>query len=675
VTSANPLFAPSTLPYQLPPFDHITPEHYEEAFLTGMAEQRREMAAIAADTAEPTFGNTLVAMERTGALLKRTTAAFELVSSADKSPELEEVEKRTVPLLAEHYDAIFMDRKLYARVGAIHAARESLGLDAQDAWLLERYHIEFVRAGAHLSDVDAERVKALNTELATLSTEFWNRVRAESKARTVSVTEVSELDGMADDAIEAARVGDRFEIGLLNMTAQPALASLTNRSLRERIFRASAGRCIEGGSNDTREIITRIATLRAEVAAIMGYPHFAAYQIADNTARTAEAVTDMLGRLAPAAVANAGQEAADLQAIIDASGAGHRLAPWDWAFYSEQVRKQRYGIDEAEIRPYLELERVLQDGVFYAATKLYGITFTERADLRGYNDDVRVFEVFDADGSPLGLYLADYYTRETKSGGAWMQNVRTPNPIDGTLGVVTNNMNITKPPTGQPTLLTMDQVGTMFHEFGHALHGLFGTSRWPRFAGAEAPRDFVEFPSQVNEMWVLDPEVLANYARHVETGEPLPAKIVETLVESAAFNEGFATTEYLAASLLDLAWHTLPLGADPGDVEEFERRALEAAGVALEEVPPRYRSGYFGHIFSGTAYAAGYYGYIWSEILDADTVEWFRDNGGLTRANGDRYRYELLAKCGSGDAMAVYEAFRGRAPQVEPLLKRRKLAS
>jgi peptidyl-dipeptidase Dcp len=672
VTSANPLFNASTLPYELPPFTDIRPEHYEEAILAGMAEQRRDVAAIAADSAAPTFDNTLVAMERTGVLLRRATGAFELVASADKSPALEDVEKKVAPLMAEHYDAIFMDRSLYARVGALHAAQAELGLDAGESWLLERYHTEFVRAGAHLGEADSERVKALNTELATLCTDFWNRVRADTKGRTVTVTDEADLDGLSDDAIEAAQVGDHFEIGLLNTTAQPALASLTNRSLREQIFRASAGRCIEGGPNDTREIIGSIVTKRAEMAAIMGYPHFAAYQIADNTARTAEAVTDMLGRLAPAAVANARQEAADLQAIV---GDDHQLAAWDWAFYTEQVRKQRYGIDEAEIRPYLELERVLRDGVFYAATQLYGITFTERPDLHGYNGDVRVFEVFEADGSPLGLYLADYYTRDTKSGGAWMQNVRTPNPIEGTLGIVTNNLNITKPSPGQPTLLTMDEVVTMFHEFGHALHGLFGASRWPRFAGANAPRDFVEFPSQVNEVWVLDPQVLANYARHVETGEPLPESIVETLVESAAFNEGFDTTEYLIASLLDLAWHMLPAGTEPGDVEAFERRALEAAGVAVEEVPPRYRSGYFGHIFSGTAYAAGYYGYIWSEVLDADTVEWFRENGGLTRANGDRYRHELLAKCGSADAMQVYEAFRGRAPEVEPLLKRRRLTA
>ncbi|HEY1485883.1 MAG TPA: M3 family metallopeptidase, partial [Micromonosporaceae bacterium] len=472
MTSANPLFHVSPLPYQLPPFAEIAPEHYEEAHLAGMAEQRREMDAIATDPAAPTFANTLEAMERTGALLRRTADAFELVASADKSPELEAIEERLAPLLAAHDDAIFMDRRLYARIRSLYDARHTLDLDEPSGWLLERYHTEFVRAGAHLDDAAADRVKALNTELATLCTDFWNRVRAETKAATVTVTDSAELDGLPADALEAARVDGGFAIGLLNMTVQPALASLTNRALRERIFRTSIERCVSGGPNDTREIIASIVTKRAEVAEIMGYPHFAAYQIADNTARTVDAVSDMLGKLAPAAVANAAQEAADLQAVIDASGAGHQVEPWDWAFYSEQVRRERYGVDEAEIRPYLELERVLRDGVFFAATKLYGITFTERLDLRGYNDDVRVFEVSEADGAPLGLYLADYYTRPTKSGGAWMQSLRTPNDIDGTLAVVTNNMNITKPPAGQPTLLTLDEVGTMFHEFGHALHGL-----------------------------------------------------------------------------------------------------------------------------------------------------------------------------------------------------------
>jgi peptidyl-dipeptidase Dcp len=672
VTSANPLLTTSDLPYQLPHFALITPAHYEDAYLTGMADQLREIEAIATDEAEPTFDNTVVAMERSGALLRRIGALFQLVTSADTNPELEAIEQRTSPLLAAHDDAIFLDRRLYQRVHALYHNRDALGLDADEAWLLERRHTEFVRAGADLSDADMERLKALNASLATLCTDFSNLVRAGIKDATLDVAS-SDLDGLSEGEIAAARDGDTYRIDFRNTSGQPPLASLTNRAVRERVFRASIGRGTSGGENDTRDLVTSIVTQRAERAELMGYPHHAAYQIADNTARTVEAVTDMLGKLAPAAVANARQEAADLQAVIDADGGDFTLAPWDWAFYSERVRRERYGIDEAEVRPYLELERVLHDGVFFAATKLFGITFEERPELRGYNDDVRVFEVFEADGSQLGLFLADFYTRSSKSGGAWMTSLETPNDIDATLAVVTNNLNITKPPAGQPTLLRLDEVRTMFHEFGHALHGLFGKARWPKFAGTRSPRDFVEFPSQVNEVWMLYPEVLANYARHIETGAPLPQSIVDKLIESEAFNEGFATTEYLAASLLDLAWHTLTAGTAPGDVLEFEADALAKAGVAVDEVPPRYRTGYFSHIFSGVPYSAGYYSYIWSEILDADTVDWFHSNGGLTRANGDRYRYQLLGKCGSADPLEVYRAFRGREPEVGPLLKRRRL--
>jgi peptidyl-dipeptidase Dcp len=680
MTLTNPLFTRSALPYELPPFADIADAHYEEAILAGMAAQSAEIEAIATDPAAPTFDNTLVALERSGELLRRAYNIFDLVNGADTTPELDAANERLAPLLAAHDDAIHLDARLYARVRALYDGRDALGLDGPEAWLLERHHTEFLRAGADLGPAEQARLRDLNAELASLQAEFDVKVRAGLKAATVDFDDVADLAGLTGDAIasaaEAAKGRDAaYSLNLIMPTAQPALAQLTDRGVRERVFRASVGRGTDGGPHDTRALVVKLAAKRAEKAALFGYPHFAGYQIADNTARTADAAIGMLTRLAPAAVANAAAEAADLQAVIDAEGGGFTLAPWDWAFYTEKVRRARYDIDSAALRPWFEMERVLRDGVFFAATELYGITFTARPDLRGYHDDVRVYEVFDADGEPLGLYLADLFTRPSKSGGAWMQSLRTPNDIDGTRPVVTNNMNVPKPPPGQPALMTFDEVGTLFHEFGHALHGLFGTGRWPSVAGTEVPRDFVEFPSQVNEMWVMWPAVLDNYAKHVETGEPLPAEVVAKLRAAERFNEGFATTEYLAASLLDLAYHTLAPGESIDDVLEFEAKALAAAGVAVEAVPTRYRSGYFAHIFTGTAYSAGYYSYIWSEILDADTVEWFTESGGLTRANGDRYRYELLGKAGSGDAMAVYRAFRGRDAEIAPLLVRRGLTT
>jgi peptidyl-dipeptidase Dcp len=681
MTSTNPLLSISDLPYQLPRFAEVRSEHYEEAIMAGMALHRDEIEAIAADPAPATFDNTLVAMERSGALLSRVHDVFALVSRADATPELDAIDERVAPLLAAHHDAIYLDRRLFARVNALYEQREHLGLDATESWLLERYQTDFVRAGAALDETQQVAVRALNAELATLTTEFEVKVRAETKALTIDVDDLARLDGLSDDAIAAAAEAARdrdgtspYALTLILPTGQPALASLTDRGLREEIFRAAISRGTRGGDNDTTDLVLRIAALRARRAEIFGYPSHAAYRIADFTARTVDAVQDMLGRLAPAAVANAATEAADLQAVIDADGAGFALAPWDWAFYTERVRAAKYDLDENALRPYFELDRVLHDGVFFAANQLYGITFSERTDLAGYHPEVRAFEVFEADGTPLGLYLADYFTRPTKAGGAWMESLRTPNDIDGTRPVVTNNMNINKAPAGRPTLLSLDETRTMFHEFGHALHGLFGAARWPKFAGTESPRDFVEYPSQVNEVWMLWPEVLANYATHVETGEPLPEDIVDRLRATETFNEGFATTEYLAASLLDLAWHSLSPQDTVDDVLSFEAAALAKAGVAVDAVPPRYRSGYFAHIFAGD-YSAGYFSYIWSEVLDADTVEWFTENGGLTRAAGDAFRFNLLGKCGSADPLTVYRAFRGRDPHIEPLLKRRGLAT
>ncbi|MEV4132328.1 M3 family metallopeptidase [Dactylosporangium sp. NPDC049742] len=683
MTTDNPFFAASDLPYQLPPFDRIETGHYLPAFERGMAEQRAEVEAIASLPEPPTFDNTLVALERSGRVLQRVSAAFFNVTSSDTSPEVQEIESRVVPLLSAHGDAIMLDRRLFERIEQLYARRDALALDAEPAWLLERYHTEFVRAGARLSEQEHVRLRELNAELAALATEFGNKVRDGMKAAAVVVEDAADLAGLSADAIAAAEVAARdrgltggYALNLILPTAQPALASLHSREVRERLHTASVGRGIGGGAaggdHDTTALVLRIVRLRAERARLLGFEHHAAYNIADNTARSVGAVQEMLAKLAPAAVANARIEAEDLQEAI---GDAFTLQPWDWAYYTEQIRRDRYAIDEAELRPYFELERVLRDGVFHAAGRLYGIRFEERPDLPAYHGDARVFEVFDRDGGPLGLFIGDFFTRPSKRGGAWANALVPQSRLFGTAPVVVNNLNINRAPEGEPTLLTLDEVRTLFHEFGHALHTLFSQVHFPKFAGTRVPRDFVEYPSQVNEVWMLWPEVLANYATHHRTGEPLPQSVVERLQAAEQFNKGFATTEYLAATLLDLAWHTLTVEEAEAvtDVLAFEAAALERAGVAVPFVPPRYRTAYFAHIFSGAAYSAGYYSYIWSEVLDADTVDWLTEQGGLRRELGDAFRDGLLAKGGSADSMEVYRAFRGRDPLIEPLLKRRGL--
>ncbi|WP_158891787.1 M3 family metallopeptidase [Amycolatopsis anabasis] len=675
----NPFAVPSALPYGLPPFDRITDEHYLPAFEAGLAEQSREVEAIASDPEPPTFENTIVALERSGRLLTRVAAVFFNLTSSDTNATRQRIQATVAPRLAAHHDAVYLNAGLFARVRELFDRRESLGLDAESAWLLERTHTDFQRAGAGLGEADQRRLRELNEELSTLSTRFQENLLSDTNELAIVVDDVAELAGLSADAIAAAgeAANARGEHGkyVLNLglpTAQPALASLENRALRERVFTASISRGNRENDYANAPVLARIATLRAERAALLGFPHHAAYQISDLTAGTAEAAVGLLERLAPVAVRNAKAEAEELQRFLEADEPGAELRPWDWAFYAERVRKDRFDIDSAELRPYFELNRVLTDGVFYAATRLYGLTFTERHDLPKYHPEVRVFEVFDADGSPLGLFLGDYYTRDSKRGGAWMNNFVDQSELLGDRPVVVNNLNIARPPEGEPTLLTFDEVVTAFHEFGHALHGLLSHVRYPRFSGTSVPGDFVEYPSQVNEMWLLWPEVLANYARHHETGEPLPQRLVDRLLESQQYGEGFTTTEYLAAALLDQAWHGIEADDRVEDVARFEADALEKAGVALASVPPRYRSTYFAHIFSG-GYSAGYYSYIWSEVLDADTVEWFRENGGLTRENGDHFRKELLAKGGSLDAMVAFRNFRGRDPEIEPLLKRRGL--
>ena len=678
--TANPLLTPSPLPYHLPPFAQIKDEHFAPAFAQGMAEDLKENEAIANNPAAPTFANTIVAMELAGQLLDRTGTAFAILSGALTNPTLQKLEAELSPQLAAHSDAVRLNPKLFARVQTLYDARGTLGLDAESQRVLWRYYKDFVRAGAKLSENDKTKLKALNAELAVLTTQFSQRVLKEVGDSAVLVDTREELAGLPDAQIaamaaaaKAANHEGKFLIRLQNTTGQPPLDALTNRALRQRIMEASLARGSRGGEFDTRETVVRIARLRAERANLLGYPTHAAFQLDEQTAGSVDVVNKLLAQLAPPAVANARQEAAAMQAIVDAEKGDFQIAAWDWDFYAEKVRKERYAFDESQLKPYFELRRVLVDGVFYAATKLYGITFKERPDLQGYTPDMMVFEVFNEDGSPLGLFLGDDYARPNKRGGAWMNAYVSQNGLTGDKPVVANHLNIPKPPAGEPTLLTWDEVKTTFHEFGHALHGIFSHVKYPRFAGTAVPRDFVEFPSQVNEMWRVWPEILAHYAKHYQTGEPLPQALLDKVLATTKFNQGFATTELVAANVIDQAWHQLQPAEVPAadGVLAFEAAALRKAGVDFAPVPPRYRSTYFSHSMGG--YSAGYYSYFWSEVLDADTVAWIKSHGGLTRANGDSFRSTLLSRGGSDDAMNLFRNFTGGEPDIKPLLERRGL--
>lgn len=678
----NPFVHPSTLPYELPDYTAIREEHFEPAILAGMAAQRAEVEAIVTNPDAPTVENTLEALERSGGLLGRAAAAFYNQLSADATTGLEDIEERLAPLFAAHEDAIYMDVRLYERARALQKAADE-GTDT--AYLLEKLLTRFRRSGIELSGADQERLRELNAQITTLQAAFGRKLLAGANAASVHLTDEADLEGLADDAkagAAAAAAARGLEGWLLEMqlpTQQGVVASLARRDVRERVQQASENRGADGGEHDTRETLLELVRLRAEHARLLGYEHHAAYTAEDATAGTTAAVNEMLARLAPAAVANARKEAVDLAAALRTKATDASLRASDWAFLSEAVRKERYSLDDALLRPYLELERIVHDGVFKAANLLFGLSFAERADLTGYHPDVRVFEVFDGPagepGQGLGLFLADWYTRESKRGGAWMNNLVDQNTLLGQKPVVVNNLNIVKPPAGEPTLLAWDEVITLFHEFGHALHGLLSDVRYPSQSGTEVPSDFVEYPSQVNEMWAWEPAILGSFAVHHETGEPMPAEWVRTMLASRQFNEGFATTEYLAASLLDQAWHQLTPEQVPASVDEvlpFEAAALAAAGVDFAPVPPRYRTTYFNHVFGG-GYSAGYYSYIWSEVLDADTVEWYRENGGLTRENGEAFRRKLLARGGSQDPLRSFEELRGRAADIAPLLVRRGL--
>jgi len=680
--SGNPLLAAFTLPNGMPPFDRIDDAHFVPAMERGMAEQLEEIESIANNPEPPTFDNTLVALERSGRLLARATSVFFNLVSADSNDARRAIQREMTPRLAAHRDAIQLDPALFERIDALFARRDELGLDAEQMRLLEETHRDFVRAGARLSDKNKDRLREINAELARLSTEFSQNVLKEVNDSAIVVDSADELEGLAPAQIDAAgtEAADRgldgkFVLTLQNYSSQPQLTSLVNRNVRRRLMEASLARGSRGNEFDNREIVSEAVGLRAERARLLGYDTHADYVLEDRTARTVEAVRDMLGRLAPIAVANAREEGKALQRMIDeTAGESFELESWDWPFYAEKVRQQRYDFDESQIKPYFEIDSVLTNGVFHAAEQLYGITFKERPDLPVYHPDVRVWEVFDADGERLAIFLGDFYARPSKRGGAWMNAYVSQSGLLGTEPVVANHQNIPKPSEGEPTLMTLDEVTTMFHEFGHALHGMFSDVEYPSFSGTSVPRDFVEYPSQVNEMWSTWPSVLENYALHFETGERIPQQLLDRVIEAEKFNEGYRTTEYLAASILDMCYHTLAPDEVPAadEILAFEAACLEAAGMDYEPVPTRYRTTYFSHIMGG--YSAGYYSYIWSEVLDADSVRWFEENGGLTRANGDHFRKTLLSRGGSKDAMQLFRDFAGRDPDIQPLLERRGLA-
>ena len=677
----NPLLAPSPLPYGAPPFDRIQGEHFRPALEHGMALERAEVEAIATSPEPPTFHNTIVALERAGQDLARVRRIFSALAGTMSTPTLQRIQREMAPMLAAHRDEIVLDPMLFERISALYARRDMLQLDAESRRLLERYHRDFVRAGAMLDPTAQARLRKINARTAEVGTLFRQHVLAEVEASAVIVETRAELEGLTAGEIRRAAeaaaergIDDAFAITLVNTSGQPPLASLRDRSVRERLHRASLARGSRGNEYDTTGLVTEMVALRGERAQLLGHATHADYVLAEQTAGNIEAVNLMLAGLAPAAVANARSEGEALQARIDAMEAEpFALAAWDWAWYAEREQRAQFAFDESDVRPYFELQNVLENGVFHAATRLYGITFERRHDLPVYHPDVQVWEVFEADGTPIGLMYGDFHARSGKRGGAWMNSYVLQSELFDARPVTGNHLNIPKPPEGEPTLMTWDEVNTLFHEFGHVLHGLFSNVTYPRFAGTRVPRDFVEYPSQVNEMWAASPEILAHYARHHETGERIPQDLLERVLAAGKFNEGFRTTEYLAAAIIDQALHQLPMEQIPAANEliDFEAEVLRGAGLDYAPVPPRYRFPYFSHIMGG--YAAGYYAYIWSEVLDADNVQWFEENSGLTRANGDRYRRMILSRGGSRDAMDMYRDFAGRTPDPSHLLRRRGL--
>jgi peptidyl-dipeptidase Dcp len=674
----NPFYKASPLPFQAPPFDKIKDTDYEPAILAGMEEETREIRSIADSAEPPTFANTLVEMDKSGELLHRVQAAFSGVAGANTNPLIEKIQQDMAPKMAAHQDGIYLDAKLFHRVETLYKTREKLGLDPESMRLLDVYYRKFIHAGAQLGEADKAKLKEINGEESKLSNQFSRHLLAATKAAAFVTTNKNMLAGLSDAQIAAAAADAKargetgYVIPLQNTTQQPLLAQMTSRLARIELYQRGWKRAEMGGDSDTRETIAKLAKLRAEKAKLLGFDTYAAWKLQDQMAKTPEAAIQFMDALVPAATARAGREAKDIQDVIAAQNGAFKLEPWDWEFYAEQVRKAKYDLDETQVRPYFELNNVLQNGVFYAATRLYGITFKERHDIPVYHPDVRVFEVFNADGSHLALWYCDYWKRDNKRGGAWMSEFVGQSRLKGTSPVAYNVANFSKPAEGQPALIPYSDVVTMFHEFGHALHGMFAAAEYPSLSGTSVPRDFVEFPSQFNEHWAKHPEIFAHYARHYQTGAAMPAELAAKLKKAAIFNQGYALTELLSAAELDMQWHTLPASAALQEPDAFEKAALTKKSLDLPQVPPRYRSSYFAHIWGG-AYSAGYYAYLWSEMLDDAAYQWFEDNGGLTRANGDRLRQMVLSRGNTEDLSAMYNRWLGGEPKIGPMLKQRGL--
>lgn len=677
----NPFLHHSTLPYQAPQFDQIEDCHYRPAFDEGVKQKRAEIAAIVQNQQAPDFTNTLLALEQSGALLTRVTSVFFAMTAAHTNDELQRLDEEFSAELAALANDVYLNDALFARIDAVWQQRSSLALEGESLRLLEVVHQRFVLAGACLNDADKARLKALNTESATLTSQFNQRLLAANKAGALIVDDVRQLDGLSAEeiAVAAQAASDkglevRWVIPLLNTTQQPALAALRDRQTRENLFTQAWTRAEKNDANDTRAIIKRLVEIRREQATLLGFANFAAWKIADQMAKTPEAALSFMRAIVPAARQRALNEQAEIQKAINQQQGQFEVEAWDWAFYAEQVRREKYALDEALLKPYFALDTVLNEGVFWTANQLFGIKFIERFDIPVYHPDVRVWEIFDHDGVGLALFYGDFFARESKSGGAWMGNFVEQSLQNETRPVIYNVCNYQKPAQGQPALLLWDDVITLFHEFGHTLHGLFASQRYATLSGTNTPRDFVEFPSQINEHWASDPQVFARYARHVETGEKMPQTLLEKMQRASLFNKGYDMTELLSAALLDMRWHSLEQCVSSLSVDEFEQQALAAEGLDLQAVPPRYRSSYFAHIFGG-GYAAGYYAYLWTQMLADDGYQWFVEQGGLTRENGQKFREAILSRGNSTDLAELYCQWSGRDPKMEPMLKHRGLSA
>ncbi len=678
-SSENPFFTESTLPYQAPNFDKIKTEDFMPAFEEGMKQNLLEVDSIANNTEAPTFDNTLVPLEKSGRLLSRVNNVFGLLTGANTNPDLQKIDEEISPKMAAHRDAIYLNQKLFNRISAIYESPEKDKLDPESKKLVDVYYENFVLAGAKLSDEDKVEMKKLNEEKASLSTKFTNLLLDATKAAALKVDSAEALKGLSEAELKAAE-GDaqdskpkaKYSIVLQNTTQQPYLTQLTNRNTRQKLFEASYNRTEKGDANDTRSTLIRLAEIRAKQAQLLGFKNYAAWNLKNQMAQTPEAVDDFLKQMVPASTAKAKDEAAEIQKLIDQQKGGFKVEAWDWNFYAEQVRKAKYDLNEDEIKPYFELNKVLENGVFYAAAQLYGITFKERTDIPVYQKDVKVYELFEKDGTAIGLFYGDYFKRDNKSGGAWMSNIVNQSTLLGTKPVIYNVCNFTKPADGQPALISFDDVTTMFHEFGHALHGFFASQKYVTLSGTDVARDFVEFPSQFNEHWAMEPTVFKNYAVHYKTGETMPAALVTKIKNSATFNQGYMLTELLAAASLDMQWHSISADTKIDDANKFEREALQRTGLLMKEVPPRYRSSCFKHIWGG-GYAAGYYAYLWTEMLDNDAYSWFGENGGMTAKNGQRFRDMILSRGNTLDYNKMFYDFRRHKPDITPMLKSRGL--